>query len=178
MSLTDMLKEEENEIASLFVEDVSMGLRDLGRTAEFGITRVDGVKPARPIVCSLDGLGKNGRGTLLFGVKLGEYKGAWQRVDVKRGDKLSVRALIEDAFARTYPNGSSVEYDINDREWARAEAIRTLGGPDAVTESDGREEGTRMDTEDGRARVEYVVLYDDFTLHDVDGSQRDENGNR
>lgn len=136
MSLTDMLKEEENEIASLFVEDVSMGLRDLNHNAEFGITRVDGVEPARPIVCSLDGLYKDGRGTLLFGVKLGEYRGVWRRVGVKRGDRLSVRALIEDAFARTYLNtGVDVEWDVNDREWARAEATRILGGPDAVTES-------------------------------------------
>lgn len=34
-----------------------------------------------------------------------------------------------------------------------------------------------MDAGAKRARIEYVVLYDDFTLYDEDGAQRDENGN-
>ena len=49
MSISDSLRREEDEVRGMFAENVRLSLADVGATATFNVTWVDGVRPTRSV---------------------------------------------------------------------------------------------------------------------------------
>lgn len=129
-TLTDILKEEELDLASCFREDVETGLSSVGRDAVFRIMAVDGRRLAHEVTATFT---KNGPVKCRVHVSVHLYRYTWASAEVDLEypvrEPVSLEDMVTSALANTYvTTGVSVEYPVNDVNSARMRAKEILEG--------------------------------------------------